>query len=212
MSDMELKPLPGTDGYFVDCERQEAYSFQHGMLRKLKPRTKYKKITLTIGGQTVGSTIYRMMYAAQHSIDIRRIPSTLCVTMTEGGVALVDRSTVSEKARKERWRGRTLYEHVKKGISMIDQFYEGETLPLLQYLQNIERKIADKLVFEHGLSEERAQIIAAYGVNKYLDRLKDGSPTPLIYTSVLRYAKGENARISKQNTLIEVWQKHVTAR
>lgn len=85
MSDMELKPLPGTDGYFVDCKRQEAYSFRNGMLRKLKARTKYKKISLKLDGKTVGSTIYRMIYSAQHGIDLRRIPSDLCVTMTGGG-------------------------------------------------------------------------------------------------------------------------------
>ena len=85
MKEFELKQVAGTKCYFVDCERQEAYSFRNGMLRKLKARTKYKKISLKLDGKTVGSTVYRMIYSAQHGIDLRRIPSDLCVTMTGGG-------------------------------------------------------------------------------------------------------------------------------
>ena len=212
MKEFELKQVAGTKCYFVDCERQEAYSFRNGMLRKLKARTKYKKISLKLDGKTVGSTVYRMIYSAQHGIDLRRIPSDLCVTMTGGGFALVDRSKVTEKSARERWGGQKSYDITKKCIRMIDQFYEGETLPLLTYLHKVEQSITAKFVFEHGLSEERAQIVAAYGVDRFLDNLKAGCPTPHIFTRVLRYAKGENHRISKTNSIIDEWEKYMTAR
>lgn len=66
---MTLLPIPGAPGYRIDCENQVAYQFK-GFLKKINARTKYKTVSLYIGGQTFVTTIYRMMWCAQHGADI----------------------------------------------------------------------------------------------------------------------------------------------
>lgn len=193
---MKLLPIPGASGYRVDCENQNVYRFC-GYLKLIKPRTKYKILTINTAGKTVSTTVYRMMYCAKNKIDITKIPSDVCVCMSNGSLSVRTRSetardrNTSSKSRHgniEQWRHNT---------ELINKYYNGDTEPLLNDLQNIEKLVCNWFVNTYGLCRERAEIVSAYGVGCYLDRLADGFPSPFIFGSVLRYARGENMRIRK---------------
>ena len=197
---MKLMPIPGLPGYRVDCENQEAYQLKYGILKQVKQRTKYKIVNVSSGDFQTSTTIYRMMYCAQRGIDITKIPPGTYIGMRHG-VAMVISSEEAQHNRytTHRCRDRNL-EKWKRNTDLISKFYAGDKEPLLEELKDIEKRVKNHFIWTYGLCEERAEIVAAYGVNRYLDRLADGFPSPYIIGSVIRYARGENARIRKQKT------------
>ena len=93
---MKLLPVPGAPGYRVDTENRQAYSMKRGILRPIKFRTKYKTAVLTINGKAYGTTIWRMMYCVQNAIDITKIPSDLCINLTNGILTVASRSDIQK--------------------------------------------------------------------------------------------------------------------
>ena len=199
---MRLLPIPGAPGYRIDCENQVAYRLC-GYLKPLKDRTIYKKVGIMIDGHKVMTTIYRLMYCAQHNIDIMKIPSGTCIAMRNGLAQVVDRTEANNKKFITDKTKRLNVEKWKRNIEKIGKYYDGDTQPLLDELHDIELKVKWWFINTYGLSEERAEIVSAYGVNKFLDRLADGSPSPYIFGSVLKYGRGENARIARQRRYID---------
>ena len=202
---MKLLPIPGAPGYRIDCENQVAYRF-NGYLWKVNSRTKYKVVNLYVNGKEIVTTVFRLMYCAQNGIDITMIPKGVVIAMRDGKATAITRQEI---ARKRSLTIRTK----KKGIeswrlntNLIIQFYNGNKKPLLQELQNIEKSVKFWFIETYGLKAERAEIVAAYGVNRYLERLRDGCPSPFIFGSVVRYGRGENARISKQRDFTDNMQ------
>lgn len=199
---MKLQPIPGAPGYRIDCENQIAYRL-NGFLKKINDRTKYKVVSLRIDGETHVTTIYRMMYCAQHGIDITKIPKDVCIAMRNGLVTAVSRNEIQKKRFITIRTRQKNMEQWKRNTDLISQFYDGNTKPLLDELQDIEKAVKFWFISTYGLSIERAEIVAAYGVNKFLDRLADGFPSPYIMGCVIRYGRGENARLSKQRKYID---------
>ena len=199
---MKLLPIPGAPGYRIDCENQVAYRLQ-GWLRKINDRTKYKVIHIMIDGQPYTTTIYRMMYCAQLGIDITKIPKGTCISMRGGVVTAVTRQEIQNKRYITIKTRRANLEKWKRNTELISKYYEGNTQPLLTELQDIEKHVKHWFINTYGMCEERAEIVSAYGVNKFMDRLAEGIPSPYIMGSVIRYGRGENARLSKQREYVD---------
>ena len=202
---MKLLPIPGAPGYRIDCENQVAYRV-NGYLWKVNSRTKYKVINLYVNGKEIVTTVFRLMYCAQNGIDITKIPKGVVIAMRNGKATAITRQEVARKRsitirtmkrKKETWQRNT---------NLINQFFNGNKKPLLSELQNIEKSVKFWFIETYGLNAERAEIVAAYGVNRYLERLRDGCPSPFIFGSVVRYGRGENARISKQRDFTDDMQ------
>ena len=200
---MKLLPVPGAPGYRVDCENQQAYSMKRGILRPINFRTKYKKAVLTIDRQSYGTTIWRMMYCAQNGIDITKIPSDICISVNNGTLTVMDRSQVKQKSDKARKIAQPKIDRLQANIDIIQQYYKGETKPMLAYLHKAEKQVIDHYIFTYGFSKERAEIVVGVAVNKYLDRLRDGYPTPHIKGAIFRYARNESNRLMLQRELFD---------
>lgn len=194
---MKLLPIPGAPGYRIDCENQIAYQLK-GYLKKINDRTKYKVVHLVIDGLSYSTTIFRMMYCAQHDIDITKLPKGTCIAMRGGVATAVSRQEIQNKRYITIKTRRANLEKWKRNTELINQYYDGNTLPLLSELHDIEKHVTHWFINVYGMCEERAEIISAYGVNKYMDRLAEGFPSPYIMGSVIKYARGENKRIGKQ--------------
>ena len=192
---MKLLPIPGLPNYRVDCENQEVYLFR-GYLRRIPSRTKYKIVSLFLNNKNLTSTVFRLMYCATNQIDITKIPSDICIGMKNGQLVVRTRSQLAMSRNEEKKKKKNL-EQWNHNVQLISQYYSGNTEPMLQELQNIEKKISFWFIETYGLCKERADIVAAAGINCFLDRLADGFPSPYIYGSVLRYARCENNRIRK---------------
>ena len=194
---MKLLPIPGAPGYRVDCENQEVYNIKKS-IKRLKARTVYKSLNLRIDGHIIPTTVFRLMYCAQNGIDVTKIPPHTCIGLYNGIATVVSRTELQRKRYitiKERNKN---LEKWQRNYDVIIKYYKGDTLPLLNALKKIEMKVKWWYIERYGLSKERAEIVAAYGVNKYLDRLEDGHPSPYIFSSVLKYARTENKRMSYQ--------------
>lgn len=200
---MKLIPVPGAPGYRVDLEHQQAYSMKRGILRPINFRTKYKKAVLTIDQKAYGTTIWRMMYCAQNGIDITKIPSDICISLANGKLIVMDRSQVKRKSDEGRKLAQPQIDRLQSNLDIIQQFYKGETKPMLAYLQKVEKEVTEHYIFTYGFSQERAEIVVGVAVNKFLDRLRDGYPTPHIKGAVFRYARNENNRLRLQCELFD---------
>jgi hypothetical protein len=195
---MKLLPIPGLPGYRIDCENQVAYEMKYGVLKPLKERTKYKVVNVSSSGYSTATTIYRMMYCAQHGIDITKIPPGTYIGMRHGVVLVTNRDEMNQNRHTPKKTRERNLEQWRRNTDLINRYYAGDTEPLLDELKDIEQRVKHHFVWTYGLCEERAEIVAAYGVNRYLDKLTEGFPSPCIIGSVIRYARGENSRLAKQ--------------
>ena len=200
---MKLLPIPGAPGYRVDCENQVAYRLK-GYLWRINDRTKYKKVTLRIDGQPFVTTVYRMMYCAQNGIDITKLPKGTCIALRNGIVTAMTRKECGDKKFITIRQRQKSLEQWKRNTALIDSYYNGDTEPLLKELQQIEKAVTRWFTYTYGLSEQRAEIVAAYGVNRYMDRLADGFPSPYIMGSVIRHGRAENKRLAQQRECIDI--------
>lgn len=198
---MKLLSIPNIPNYQVDVENGVVYTMRYGRLKEVKTRTKYKSFTIKVNGQTIGTTLYRMMYCAINHLDLLKIPSDICISMENGKLVVLDRSMVLKKSNDARKRNAERMEQIKANMKLIELYYDGDVQPILDYLHNVEKSLVFHFVEIYGLCQERAEIIVANGVNKYLDKLKEGVSSFAIRTSVMRFAKGENAKIIKQGKL-----------
>ena len=187
-------------------ENRQAYSMKRGILRPIMFRTKYQSATLTINGKAYGTTIWRMMYCAQNGIDITKIPSDLCINLTNGILTVNSRSDIHLKAEKAKKMAAPTMERIEKNMKLIRQFYDGEVQPLIEYLNTVEQSVVQHYIFIYGFSKERADLIVGIAVNKYLDRLRDGYPTPYIKGTIYRYARKENIIITQQREFFDNMQ------
>lgn len=198
---MQLLSIPNIPNYQVDVENGVVYTMKYGRLKEVKTRTKYKSFTIKVNGQTIGTTLYRMMYCAINHLDILKMPTDICVSMENGELVVLDRSMVLKKANAARKRNAERMEQIKKNMKMIEDYYDGKVQPILDYLHKVEKSLVFHFIDVHGLCQERAEIIVANAVNKYLDKLKEGVSTFAIKATVMRYAKGENAKMIRQSEL-----------
>ena len=195
---MKLLPIPGAPGYRVDCENQVAYVIRRGYLKPLKTRTKYKVINVNINGYNTGQTIYRLMYCAQNNIDITKLPKGTCIAFRHGVAMVTSREEINHNRFTSKKTQKKNLEKWKRNTDLINKWYDGNTAPLLEELEKIEKYVRFWFHDTYGLSWERSEICAAYGVNKFLDKLADGFPSTCIVGSVIKFARGENNRIKKQ--------------
>lgn len=202
MGTPRIIPVCGADGYYVDVVNQVAYAIKYGKLHELHQRTKYRSVTLTIGGKTVGSTIYRMMYCAINGIDIAKIPTELCISISKDGkLEVLDRSMVVAKANKARQNARPKIETLTKNLEMLNAYYKGDSKPLLEYLHKLENIFVNRFIYERGLCMERAQMCCAQAVNLLLDELRDGFPPSNIRTRLRALAMQQNAIVRKTRSI-----------
>lgn len=195
---MKLLSIPNIPNYQVDVENGVVYTMRYGRLKEVKTRTKYKSFTIKVNGKTIGTTLYRMMYCAINHLDLLKIPSDICISMENGKLVVLDRSMVLKKSNDARKRNAERMEQIKANMNLIERYYDGDVQPILDYLHNVEMSLVWHFKDTYGLCQERAEIIVANGVNKYLDKLKEGVSSFAIRASVMRFAKGENAKIIRQ--------------
>jgi hypothetical protein len=195
---MKLLSIPNIPNYQVDVENGVVYMMRYGRLKEVKTRTKYKSFTIKVNRRTIGTTLYRMMYCAINQIELTKIPSGICISMENGKLVVLDRSMVIKKTNDARKRNTERMERIKANMKLIERYYDGDVQPILDYLHRVEKSIVFHFIDVYGLCQERAEIIVANAVNKYLDKLKDGVSSFAIRASVMRYAKGENAKIIRQ--------------
>ena len=67
---MELQTVPDVPNYRVDVENGVVYKMAYGRLVEVNMRSRYKSFTIKVGGRTVGTTLYRMMYCAINQIEL----------------------------------------------------------------------------------------------------------------------------------------------
>jgi len=197
-TNIQISPIPGAPGYFVDVQNAVCYKMRYGKLHEMNLRTKYKVTTLRIDGKTVGSTLYRMMYCAINGIDITKIPSDVCISMDGGKLVVQDRAQVVERTNKSREKAHPSMERLRKNMELLGQFYAGNVEPLLTYIAKVEKNVVWHFIWVRGISRERSELIVANAVNKYLDKLHGGHPSVYIKTSIMKYSRGENQRLAKQ--------------
>lgn len=196
---MKLLSIPNIPNYQVDVENGVVYTMKYGRLKEVKMRTKYKTFTIKVNGQTIGTTLYRMMYCAINHLDMLKIPTDICISIENGKLVVLDRSMVLKKSNVARKRNTEKMEQIKANMKLIEDYYDGKVQPMLDYLHKVEKSLVFHFIDVYGLCQERAEIIVGNAVNKYLDKLKDGVSSFAIRASVMRFAKGENAKIIKQS-------------
>lgn len=193
-----LVPIKGAPGYRIDMENEKVYSYRNGNLKELATRTKYKCLSITIDGKLVGSTVYRLMYSVQNDISLMDIPEGLCIGKDkDGNIKASLRSELSQRALAARWRQRERFEQVNRNVKLVSEFFNGNSKPLLDLLHKIEKKVKLSYIIEHGLCEERADIISSMAVDSYLDSLQKGNPSVYITGCIYRYARLHNSHIAK---------------
>ena len=200
---MKLLPIPGLPGYQIDIENQVAYNVKGGYVKPIKARTKYKCINVNVNGFPMGQTVYRLMYCAQNNVDITKLPKDTCIAMRNGVAMVTTREEMMHERNTSKKTQKANIEKWKRNTELLNKYYQGDTGPLLEELKSIEKYVAWFFHDTYGLCEERAEIVAAYGVNRYLDKVSNGFPSPYIVGSVIRFARGENNRIKKQRTYID---------
>lgn len=196
---MKILSIPNIPNYQVDVENGVVYTMRYGRLKEVKMRTKYKSFTIKVNGKTIGTTLYRMMYCAINHLDLTKIPSDICISMEHGKLVVLDRSMVLKKSNAARKRNEERMEQIKANMKLIENYYNGDVKPILDYLHKIEKSLVFHFIDVYGLCQERAEIIVANAVNKYLDKLKDGVSSFAIRASVMRFAKSENAKMIRQS-------------
>lgn len=207
---MRLLSVPDVPGYQVDVENAVVYKMKYGVLREVNARTKYKSFTIQVNGQTIGTTVYRMMYCAINGIPLLRIPTDICISMEDGQLVVLDRSEVIRKTNEARKRHEEKLDQIKANMELIERYYKGDTEPILDYLAKVEKSIIWYFIDIRGLCRERAEIIVGNAVNKYLDKLKEGVSSFAIYNTVKRYALGENNRIAREAELTDLIRRRAT--
>ena len=195
---MKLLSIPNIPNYQVDIENGVVYKLKCGRLKEVSMRTKYKSFTIRVNGKVIGTTLYRMMYGAINKIDITKIPTELCISMDNGKLVVLDRSMVVNKSIQAKNKSAERLQQIQKNIKMIEDYYAGNSKPMLEYLETVEKSLVHYFVWIRGLSQERSEIIVGNAINKYLDKLKDGVQSYAIRSSVMRYAHGENNKLIKQ--------------
>ena len=196
---MKLLSIPNIPNYQVDVENGVVYTMRYGRLKEVKMRTKYKSFTINVNGHIIGTTLYRMMYCAINHLDLMKIPSDICISMENGKLVVLDRSMVLKKSNAARKRNEERMEQIKANMKLIENYYNGDVQPILDYLHKVEKSLVFHFIDVYGLCQERAEIVVANAVNKYLDKLKEGVSSFAIRASVMRLAKGENAKIIRQS-------------
>lgn len=188
---MKLLSIPNIPNYLVDVKNGVVYTMRYGRLKEVKMRTKYKSFTIQVNGQTIGTTLYRMMYCAINQLDMLKIPSDICISMENGKLVVLDRSMVLKKSNAAKKRNEERMEQIKANMKLIENYYKGDVQPILEYLHKVEKSLVFHFNDVYGLCQERAEIIVANAINRYLDKLKEGVSSFAIRASVMRYAKGE---------------------
>lgn len=188
---MKLLSIPNIPNYLVDVENGVVYTMRYGRLKEVKMRTKYKSFTIQVNGQTIGTTLYRMMYCAINQLDMLKMPSDICISMENGKLVVLDRSMVLKKSNAAKKRNEETMQRIKANMKLIENYYNGDVQPILDYLHKVEKSLVFHFIDVYGLCQERAEIIVANAINRYLDKLKEGVSSFAIRASVMRYAKGE---------------------
>ena len=194
---MELQTVPDVPNYRVDVENGVVYKMAYGRLMEVNMRSKYKSFTIQVGGRTVGTTLYRMMYCAINQIELTKIPSDICISMEDGRLVVQDRSMVRAKAEVAKKRTAERLEQVKANMDLIERYYKGDVEPMLDYLGKVEKALVLHFVDVKGICRVRSEIIVGNAVNLYLDKLKEGVASFSVKKSVMSLAYSENKKMSR---------------
>ena len=193
-----LVPIKGAPGYRIDMENEKVYSYRNGNLKELATRTKYKCLSITIDGKLIGSTVYRMMYAVQNDINLMKIPEGLCIGKDENGkIRASVRSQLAQRAIQARWKDHNQFAKVCSDMQLIKDYYKGKPSKLLEKLHKLEEQTKRIWIYEHGLSEERADIISSMAVDSYLDSLDNGNPSIYIQGAIRKYSRYHDIRLHR---------------
>lgn len=194
---MELLTVPGVPNYRVDVENGVVYKMAYGRLMEVNMRSKYKSFTIQVGGRTVGTTLYRMMYCAINQIELTKIPSDICISMEDGRLVVQDRGMVRAKTEVAKKRTAERLEQVKASMDLIERYHKGDVEPMLDYLGKVEKALVLHFMDVRGICRARSEIIVGNAVNLYLDELKEGVASFSIKKSVMSLAYSENEKMKR---------------
>ena len=206
MMKVEIKPVPGMPGYYIDLATYTPYSLKSGRLKELKTKTKYKTVNVSLGHRGsayhYGTTVYRMAYAVIHNIDAQLIPSDLCIGERDGKLRVITRAELLKESKRnydevmirEKWK------MTERNFRMIADWYKGKTDELAAYLEKLEVDVAKNMVWIHGMAPDKARMYASMAVNKFYETLDAGKPSVYIATYVKLTARG----IHKKDSLSRI--------
>lgn len=199
---MELKIIPEFPYLRIDLETLTVYNVRH-TIRALKPRGKYKSLTLTdMSGKTVGTTIYRLAWCAKNGIPHSKIPTDYCFCSDgRGGVKIKTRSEVNSHptvTKQKLTEFQTIINHVSLYLSC-------ENLqPLLDDVNIKAERIKKKLIYEKGYCEAKADMAVTAAQEEYFSLLHKGYIEP----NILRFISGHSLKYLHTVRLKEEWIKH----
>lgn len=178
---MKLSKIPEFSNYRIDLDAQQVYKIKNGILYPVNQRTRYKSMMMRDdNNKSINTTIYRVIWCTIHNVKHSQLPpNTIIVADDNGrGAKVSSRSEIQVKrAEALRKRRSMTIQKIQKEVDMVEGFMNGNAEPLLNYLDEIEKKVAKHYTYVRGLSVDRADIIAMSAVQEYLEDLYKGNVT-----------------------------------
>lgn len=202
------KQLKGFPNYSVDTERQEVYN-RWGRLMKGAMRKGQREYQLSNADGAFRITSYRIMYAAIHNIDVRKIPTDIIVTFSDGEYTLQYRGDFISGVR-DRSRARNMkfiedsLKKRRKEIDILLRFYRtGESAELVQYAtKDIFSHLIEHLVSIRHCTIDRATNIVLEATELFLSNaLTREKPYTSISSSIISLCRMSMAQTGKRREL-----------
>lgn len=177
---MILTPVNGLPGILVDIDAMKAYANRRGFLHELSIRQPFGKISLVANGKTYGTTIYRLVWAAQKGIDYNKIPSNYCFSYADGKITVLEREGLNRKGGEtKREQNKIKVEDAQKELDLIKGFNldHRKTKELTLCVLSFRPKVTAYLKYTYGLCDERAEMYAEQSEAMLMQRIKEGYAT-----------------------------------
>lgn len=175
-----LTPIQGLPGIYVDCEAMKAYVNRRGMLHELSIRQPFSKISFRTNGKNYCTTIYRLIWAAQHDIDYNKIPSNYCFSFADGEIKVMERADIARKSAETRRKENQI--NVAKAQEELDlikgyNLDHRKTKSLILLVTAYRPIVTAWMKYNFGLCDERAELYAEQAEALLMQRIKEGNAT-----------------------------------
>lgn len=118
------------------------------------------------------------MWCTKHNVKHSQLPPGTIIVADGKGAKVSSRSEIMVKRTETiRERRRMTLQKIHQEIALVEGFLNGNAGPLMNYLDEIEKKVAKHYNYVKGLSVDRADIIALSAIQEYLEDLYKGNVT-----------------------------------
>lgn len=177
--------------YKVDVATGDVYG-QGG--RKLKIQKDSRHIgyyRIRIDGKPYQITANRIFYAAQHGIDVRKIPSDIVVLSENGTLKILNRKEFSSNIMIQNYNRRKsevkdVLKKRKKEIELLIEFYENKSKDVFLYSNAQMENIVKYICAKNRISWKTALDVAAEAIENFSYSLERGTVIGCDITSALR--------------------------